>query len=56
MYGGDAVVTGYVSQRLRSKGRTFKIPFALRLTVSGGRISRYYIYEDSPTVSEAVAS
>lgn len=52
--GEDAVVMGYVSQRLKSNGRAFTIPFALRLTVSDGLITRYHVYEDSLTVAEAV--
>ena len=54
--GEDAVVTGHVSQRLKRNGRAFTIPFALRLTVSGGRITRYHVYEDSLTVAEAVGA
>jgi ketosteroid isomerase-like protein len=51
--GEDAVVMGHVSQRLKHNGRAFTIPFALHLTVSGGEISRYHVYEDSLTVAEA---
>jgi uncharacterized protein len=51
--GDDAVVMGHVSQRLKSNGRAFTIPFALHLTVSDGRITRYHVYEDSLTVAEA---
>ncbi len=54
--GEDAVVLGHVSQRLNSNGKTFTIPFALHLTVSGGLISRYHVYEDSLTVAEAVTA
>ncbi len=54
--GKDAVVMGHVSQRLKSNGKSFTIPFALHLTVSGkGEITRYHAYEDSLTVAEAVA-
>ncbi len=53
--GQDAVVMGHVTQRLKSNGKSFTIPFALRLTVSEGEISRYYVYEDSLTVAKAVA-
>src|SRR5215217_4798132 len=54
--GEDAVVMGHVSQRLKSNGRAFTIPFALHLTVSDGLITRYHIYEDSLTVAEAVTA
>ncbi len=53
--GDDVVVTGYVSQRLTSNGHAFTTPFALHLTVSDGLITRYYVYEDSLTVAQAVA-
>lgn len=43
--GEDAVVMGHVSQRLKPNGRAFTIPFALHLTVSDGRITRYHVYE-----------
>ena len=54
--GEEAVVMGRVSQRLKSNGRAFTIPFALHLTVSDGKITRYHIYEDSLTVAEAVTA
>lgn len=54
--GKDAVVMGHVSQRLKSNGRAFTIPFALHLTVYGGQITRYHVYEDSLTVAEAVTA
>ncbi len=54
--GKDAVVMGHVSQRLKSNGKAFTIPFALHLTVSDGLITRYHIYEDSLTVAEAVTA
>jgi ketosteroid isomerase-like protein len=53
--GNDAVVMGRVSQRLKSNGESFEIPFALHLTVSEGGIARYHVYEDSLTVARAVA-
>jgi ketosteroid isomerase-like protein len=54
--GEDAVVLGHVSQRLKSNGKPFTIPFALHLNVSGGLITRYHVYEDSLTVAEAVTA
>jgi uncharacterized protein len=32
------------------------MPFALHLTVSDERITRYHVYEDSLTVAEAVTA
>jgi ketosteroid isomerase-like protein len=43
-------------QAFKSNGRAFTIPFALHLTVTEGRITRYHVYEDSPTVAEALAA
>jgi uncharacterized protein len=54
--GEDVVVMGHVSQRLKSNGKAFTIPFALHLTVSEGLITRYHVYEDSLTVAEAVTA
>lgn len=54
--GEDAVITGKVTQRLRSNDVSFTIPFALHLTIRDGLITRYHIYEDSLTVAEAVRS
>lgn len=52
--GDEAVIMGHITQRLRSNGRTMSFPFALRLTVQDGQITRYHIYEDSLTVADAV--
>lgn len=38
--GADAVITGRVSQRLRSNGIPFTIPFALHLTVAESCLTR----------------
>ncbi|HWS79395.1 MAG TPA: nuclear transport factor 2 family protein [Rubrobacter sp.] len=54
--GKDAVVMGHVSQRLKSNGKAFTIPFALHLSVSNGLITRYHVYEDSLTVAKAVTA
>ena len=54
--GEDVVVMGHVSQRLKSNGRAFTIPFALHLTVSEGLITRYHVYEDSLSLAEAVTA
>lgn len=54
--GNDAVITGHISQRLRSNNVGFTVPFALHITVKDGQINRYHIYEDSLTVADAVRS
>ncbi|SFP37140.1 hypothetical protein SAMN05421810_102387 [Amycolatopsis arida] len=62
--GEHAVVTGRVSQTVRSNGRAFTIPFAVHLTVRDGLVTtvrdglvtRYHVYEDSYAVAEAVAA
>ncbi|MFF8830892.1 nuclear transport factor 2 family protein [Streptomyces sp. NPDC015131] len=51
--GPDAVLTGQVSGRVRATGKTFAGPFALRLTVESGRITRHHLYEDSRSIAEA---
>lgn len=51
----EAVLMGQVSQRLRSNGVKFSSPFALRLSVIEGKISRYHVYEDSLSIANAVA-
>lgn len=54
--GRDAIVMGSVSQRLKSNGKPFTIPFALHLTVSEkGEITRCHVCEDTLTIAEAVA-
>lgn len=54
--GPEAVVFGEIVQTLRRTGREYRSPFALRLTVTDGLITRYHIYEDSLTVARAVSS
>ncbi|OKI04799.1 ketosteroid isomerase [Streptomyces sp. CB02923] len=51
--GTDAVVTGHVSGTVRATGKTFEGPFALRLTVEDGRITRHHLYENSLSIAEA---
>ncbi|KAA6222034.1 ketosteroid isomerase [Streptomyces albofaciens JCM 4342] len=51
--GTDAVVTGHVSGTVRATGKTFEGPFALRLTVENGRITRHHLYENSLSIAEA---
>ncbi|MGW5158990.1 nuclear transport factor 2 family protein [Nonomuraea wenchangensis] len=55
--GADAVVFGDIVQTVRGEGGVaYTSPFALRLTVEGGFITRYHIYEDSLTVARALSS
>ncbi|WP_030681409.1 nuclear transport factor 2 family protein [Streptomyces rimosus] len=51
--GTDAVLTGHVSGTVRTTGKTFEGPFALRLTVENGRITRHHLYENSLSIAEA---
>ncbi|GAB2751882.1 nuclear transport factor 2 family protein [Streptomyces bullii] len=51
--GADAVLTGQVSGTVRATGKSFESPFALRLTVENGRITRHHLYEDSLAVAAA---
>ncbi|MGC9377975.1 nuclear transport factor 2 family protein [Streptomyces sp. MH13] len=51
--GTDAVLTGHLSGTVRATGKSFQGPFALRLTVEGGRITRHHLYENSLSVAEA---
>lgn len=53
--GPDAVVVGEIVQTVRRTGVEYRSPFALRLTVEGGLITRYHIYEDSLTVARSLA-
>ncbi|NKY56443.1 nuclear transport factor 2 family protein [Nocardia flavorosea] len=51
--GADAVLFGHVAGRVRATGRTFEGPFALRLTVENGRITRHHLYENSVSIAQA---
>ncbi len=51
--GTDAVLTGHVSGTVRATGKSFAGPFALRLTVENGRITRHHLYENSLSIAEA---
>ncbi|QYC39485.1 SnoaL-like domain protein [Nonomuraea coxensis DSM 45129] len=53
--GADAVVFGDIVQTVKGAGGvSYTSPFALRLTVEDGLITRYHIYEDSLTVARAL--
>ena len=53
--GADAVLMGHVSGTVRATGKSFEGPFALRLTVEGGRITRHHLYENSLSIAAACA-
>lgn len=54
--GADAVLMGYLSGTVRATGKSFEGPFALRLTVEDGRITRHHLYENSLSIAQACAS
>ncbi|MCC9739739.1 nuclear transport factor 2 family protein [Streptomyces sp. MNU89] len=51
--GAEAVVTGELGGTVAATGKTFRSPFALRLTVENGLITRHHVYEDSLAVAAA---
>ncbi|MER5227050.1 nuclear transport factor 2 family protein [Streptomyces flaveus] len=51
--GTDAVLMGHLSGTVRATGKSFAGPFALRLTVEGGRITRHHLYENSVSIAAA---
>lgn len=51
--GSDAVLMGHLSGTVRATGKSFEGPFALRLTVENGRITRHHLYENSLSVAAA---
>lgn len=51
--GTDAVILGRLSGTVSATGKSFEGPFALRLTVENGRITRHHLYENSLSVAEA---
>ncbi|WP_190139921.1 nuclear transport factor 2 family protein [Streptomyces longispororuber] len=53
--GRDAVLMGHLSGTVRATGKSFAGPFALRLTVEGGRITRHHLYENSLSIAAACA-
>jgi ketosteroid isomerase-like protein len=53
--GPHAVLIGRARVVVRATGRTIDTPFAIDIIVNGeGRISRYYMFEDSHCVAQAV--
>ncbi|MFE2020947.1 nuclear transport factor 2 family protein [Streptomyces sp. NPDC059499] len=53
--GADAVLMGHLSGTVRATGKSFAGPFALHLTVEGGRVTRHHLYENSLSIAEACA-
>ncbi|MEV6557429.1 nuclear transport factor 2 family protein [Nocardia sp. NPDC051756] len=51
--GTNAVVFGHLSGTVRATGKSFEGPYALRLTVENGRITRHHLYENSVSIAEA---
>ncbi|GAA2453372.1 nuclear transport factor 2 family protein [Streptomyces pulveraceus] len=51
--GADAVLMGHLSGTVRATGKSFEGPFALRLTVEDGRITRHHLYENSLSIAQA---
>jgi ketosteroid isomerase-like protein len=54
--GAHAVVLGHIAQTVRHNGVGYTSPFALHLTVEGGLVTRYHVYEDSLAVLQAVST
>jgi len=48
-----AVILGELATRVKSTGKTIETAFALVLTISDGRITRFQMLEDSFAVSQA---
>jgi ketosteroid isomerase-like protein len=53
--GTEAMFAGQLAGTVRATGRAFLSPFALRLTVEDGLITRYRVYEDSLAIAAACA-
>lgn len=51
--GPHAVVTGRSRQRVKATGKSFDIMIALHVTIEGGLITHYHVYEDSLAVARA---
>ncbi|MDT0549663.1 nuclear transport factor 2 family protein [Streptomyces lonegramiae] len=45
--GTEAMVTGVLAGTVRATGKPYRSPFAVRVTVEDGLITRYRVYEDS---------
>lgn len=54
--GTEAMPAGRLGGTVRATGKSFRSPFAMRLTVEEGLITRYRVYEDSLAIAAACAS
>ena len=54
--GTDAVILGEIRQTVKATGRAYAARCALHLTIEGGVITRYHVYEDSLTVAQALTA
>jgi uncharacterized protein len=54
--GAYAVVLGHMAQTVRANGVVYTSPFALHVTVDGGLITRFHVYEDSLAVARALSA
>jgi uncharacterized protein len=52
--GSDAVVLADIRHTVKATGAAYHARCALHLTVEGGVITRYHVYEDSLTVAQAL--
>ena len=50
---GKAVILGELASRVKGTGKIIETAFAVVLTVSGGQITRFRMFEDSLAVAEA---
>ncbi|MCX4819691.1 nuclear transport factor 2 family protein [Streptomyces sp. NBC_01142] len=53
--GTEAMLSGQLAGTVRATGKSFRSPFAMRLTVEDGLITRYRVYEDSLAIAAACA-
>ncbi|MFG2501385.1 nuclear transport factor 2 family protein [Streptomyces sp. NPDC048441] len=51
--GTDAVIFGRLWGTVTDTGKSFEGPFALRLTVEDGRVTRHHLYENSRSIADA---
>ncbi|MFJ8000527.1 nuclear transport factor 2 family protein [Streptomyces sp. NPDC096310] len=51
--GAEAALGGRLAGTVRRTGKSFRSPFAIRLTVEDGLITRYHVYEDSLAIAAA---
>ena len=48
-----AVIVGELATRIKATGKVIESPFAIILTVSGGKVTRFQMLENSFAVSRA---